>query len=386
MYGFYIIALIPAIIGMLFLVFSDKINWIEWMASVIAGLICSAIIHICAINGMVGDVETWSGKLTKAVYEPEWVEKYRQQHSETIVVGHRKDGSSITTTRTWYTTEYRTHHEQWTAYGDFGSGVTDSYSINEVRFKDISSNFGGIKIETPFKDGFYKGDKNIYVSYNNKGYVYPIITTRSFDNRLKAAPTVMSYAPVPKNVHVFEYPSNTNPFQSDRLAGLSYKHFDLSLFDQMNSRVGPKRFVNVILVEFGSNESQHIAKYQEAKWVGGKKNDLVICYSLDKNRDTQWAYCFGWSDSNLIKRNMESLFINNRVNNELLPKIEAEINKNWHKKDWHEFDYITIRPSRIYYITLIIVMFVVQIIVWGISFCNDLNRDNRGKYENRRRF
>jgi len=377
MYTFYLIALIPAILGLFLFLYSKKISWIEWAAASVAGLLCSLIIHGIAIHGMTADQETWSGQFVKAIHEPEWIEEYQQRHTKEVTVGHDKDGNAITETKVWYTTEHRKHHEDWTAYADFGSGVENSYSIDAAKFKEIADNFGGIIVETPYKDGFDSGDPNIYVAYNKTGYIYPTTILRNFENKLKAAPTLMSYAPVPKDAPVYDYPANNNPFQSDRLVGIAYKHFDINLLDKMNSRIGPKRLINVILVEFGSDKSMHIAKQQEAKWVGGKKNDLVICYSLNANKKTQWAYCFGWSDANLIKRNMETLFMSNLANNDLLVKIEEEVNKNWRKRSWHEFDYITIRPAPVYYVTLIIIMIIVQGIVWGISFFNGFDRDSK---------
>lgn len=177
--------------------------------------------------------------------------------------------------------------------------------------------------KSTYKSGFYSGDPNIYSTENRTGYVSPVTTNYSFENRIKACPSVFSFNKVPKGVKVFEYPYSRNIFMSDRLRNSS---IDILKWDQMNSRLGPIKKVNVILVNF-EKQSSDMAHYQEAAWIGGKKNDLVLCYGTD------WSYVFGWTEEEIVKRNLEKILLDNSKDDSIIPKIEEEIIKNYKIKE-----------------------------------------------------
>jgi len=65
MYTFYLIALIPAIIGAILFMFDKKINVWEWIGGTICAFIVSAIMHGIAFYGMTADIETLSGKIIR---------------------------------------------------------------------------------------------------------------------------------------------------------------------------------------------------------------------------------------------------------------------------------------------------------------------------------
>jgi len=130
---------------------------------------------------------------------------------------------------------------------------------------------------------------------------------------------------------VFEYPQNKNWQSSDRLLGRARSDFNLLEWDKVNSRLGPSKKVNVIAVGFEADSDSILGQYQEAKWAGGKKNDLVICYGGQPGK-AAWVYVFGWTESEGVKRDLESLFIKAEREKEdkdvvlpgmtLLPKME----------------------------------------------------------------
>ena len=142
----------------------------------------------------------------------------------------------------------------------------------------------------------------------------------------------------------------------------------------MNSRLGPRKKINVILVGFGAKESS-IAHMQEAKWIGGKKNDLVICYGGSKEK-TEWAYVFGWTEKEIVKRNLETIMMDNVVNSELVPKIEKEILSNYKIKEWEKFDYISVEPPYWAYLILLGVLVFTQTIFFLISYFNNSTKAN----------
>lgn len=363
MWFFYIFALIPVAVGAYLFYKNKSIVWGEWLGGSIAAFALAGIMHGCAIKGMTDDVETWSGNITKVSHHPRWVEHWVQTHTETYTTGSGKNQK--TRTRTWTTDEYDKHHEHWVAHRDFGV-LTDEANIDESIFNVISKKFGG-KLFEDGKQSYnhiggnrHSGDRNIYSVNNDKGYISPVTTTKRFENRIKASPTIFSFTTVPTNINVHPWPSNDDWMKSDRLIGTASVLIDTYKFDCMNSLLGPRKKVNVIMVGF-AKEGPEYGQWQQAKWIGGKKNDLVLCFggaTTKKNAD--WSYVFGWTENELVKKNLQSILMNNPINNDILPLITEEITKNYTIKDWSKFDYITIQPPTWSYWTFVILLVITQ--------------------------
>ena len=121
----YLIALIPAIIGIILYILRREVIWLEWLGSTAIAFLCSALIHIIVITGMGQDVETHSGQISRAVHYPEWVEEYHETHytynSKGEVTGSYTD------------THHRTHREEWIAETTIG----DDHDITKDFFKEI---------------------------------------------------------------------------------------------------------------------------------------------------------------------------------------------------------------------------------------------------------
>jgi len=358
MWIFYICALIPVAAGAFFLWKDEEVVWWEWLIGAGAAFLLAGIMHIIAIKGMTSDTETWSGQVVKISHCPRWEERYTETHSETV-----DDGNGKSHTRTWTTTEYETHSEHWVAHRDFGS-YTDGINIDEDDFNDIHRKFGG-KIYTDGKqssshwDGTHSGgDNNIYSVDNVRGYIEPVTTLRSFENRIKAAPTVFSFTKVPTNINVYPWPENPDWRHSDRLLGTASILVNHYKWDCMNASLGFRKRVNVIMVGFGSEPSDY-GQWQQAKWIGGKKNDLVLCFGGGgRNQVPLWSYVFGWTENELVKKNLQTILMDNIIDDNIIPLISAEVSQNYIIKDWHKFDYIAISPPTwsywVYFISMIL--------------------------------
>jgi hypothetical protein len=365
MWILYTLALAPLFIGAILFVKYKQVVWWEWLLGSGISFLVAGVFHFVALKTELHDTETWSGQIERAVHYPFWVERYEIEHdikdAKGNVTGH------------YTTTHYRDHDEYWEAE----TTLHTSFYIDESFYSQICMKFrtkGGKLHETEdgSKSGFHSGDKNIYPAYNRSSFVYPVTTTRSWDNRVKAAATVFNFAKVPTNIAVFPYPENRDVLASDRLKGTAANAVNLFKFDQMNARLGPYKKVNVILCGFG-DQGPEIAQWQRAKWFGGKKNDLVLCYGGSEVKPS-WAVVFGWTDAELVKKNLETILLENPVNDAILPLVEQEVGVNYRIKDWSKFDYITIYPPKWCYIAFIIVMIGVQISYYVFAFGNEYSK------------
>lgn len=359
MYFFYLLALLPLVIGGMLWALSKKVVWQEWAISFGLSLLTAVIMHGIAYYGQTSDIQTLSGQIEKAIYYPEYVEEY---HYTTT---HKVGKSSITVVHT----AYRTHNQYWQAY----SNIDTSYLISKEKFEEMRLNFNNFNTENGNRVGFYSGDNNIYTSYNKTGYIYPITKVTSWENKLKAAPTTFSFAPVSKSAPVYDWPENPDPWASNRLIG---QNINISVleWDRMNARLGPSKKVNAILIGFG-NKLEEVAELQRAKFLGGKKNDIILTFGMNNGKVT-WSKVFGWSDAEIVKSNLASILLENPIDNKIISLIEQEIKKNYKIKDWTKFDYITVEPRPVHYIVAVIITFISQIIFWIVAYCNDITKED----------
>lgn len=377
MWFFYVFALLPIFVGAFLLWKKEEIVWWEWLISAAVAFAMAGIMHASAIWGMTGDVETWSGVVTKVSHMPRWVEEYQQRHEETYYTGSGENRKAHT--RVWYTTEHDTHPEHWEATRDFGT-YQDEIDIEQSDFNEIAKKFGG-RIDNDGKQScshfggkFDGGDNNIYSAFNHTGWVEPTTTTRSFENRVKAAPSVFSFTQVPTNINVHPWPNNPDWRRSDRLVGTASVLVNSYKWDCMNSSLGPRKRVNVILVGFGKEPADY-GQYQQAKWIGGKKNDLVLCFGgATRNQPAQWSYVFGWTENEMVKKNLQSLLLEHPINDSIIPLIADEVAKNYVIKDWHKFDYISIDPPTWSYWVYFLVMALVQGLLYYFFHVNEYGK------------
>jgi hypothetical protein len=362
---FYLFACIPFLVGGMLWALGKEVHWGEWLGGTAASFALAGIMHAVASLGATADVETWSGHIVKAVHYPRWIEEYVQVHVRT-----RTDANGNVHTETYTTIEHRTHPEHWTAY----SNISSEYEIDRAKYEEMVAVFGNRSTERPHKSGFDGGDPNVYATYNKSaGEYYPITSRRMWENKVRATPSTFSFPKVPKAVMVFDYPGNSDPWRSDRLLG-SASLLDIREFDRLNARLGPRKKVNLIMVGFGGRDSM-AAQWQEAAWVGGKKNDVVICWG-GSNKKPTWARAFGWTDRKIVLRNLESLILEIGAVPDVLPLVEEEIIKNYQLKDWEKsFAHIRVPAPMWAAWTYFSMAVVAQALFWWWAHHNDLGKD-----------
>ena len=368
MFMLYIIAVVPIVLGAIYWAINKRVVWWEWLIGAVVALILSTAMHTIVITGMGADDETWSGTVQSVHHTPEW--KAQWIETETYIV---QDSKGNVQTKTRIVTKRKTHYANWYIKTNIGQ-----WDIKKQKYLELKKKFGAEDKKKGSRRHYKSGDKYDYHLVNKNKWVEPVTTWRMWHNRVKASPSVFEFPPVPKEVKVFNYPKNNDKFRSDRLVGAASNHFKLLEFDRMNGHLGPRKKVNIIIVAFPKGSDPMIGKWQEAAWIGGKKNDLVITYALNEEGKAEWAYAFGWTEEELVKRNLETLFLQNKVGTELLPQINKEVMDNYKIKDWSKFDYITIVPPLWSYITLVIVMILAQGGLFVFFHFNQADKDTHG--------
>lgn len=363
MFLFYVLASLPVLVGIYLWFNNAEVTWPEWLGSSALSFILAGCIHLYAIKSMTADTETWSGIVETAVHIPEWTDYHPETRTRTVGSGKNLRTETYTV---WI---YDTHSPIWYVNTNIGE-----FSIGSDKYNYLVDKMGKESSQSGSRPYYYSGDKNNYVTINVNSWEEPVNKYVSFENRVKACPSVFSYPKVPLDAPVFSYPDDNSTFVSNRLLGHANAITKLK-FDQMNGRLGPFKLVNVIMCGF-MDGSTSLGTLQESKWIGGKKNDLVICYGVESTtQKVSWAYVFGWTEKDLVKRNLETLLLNNKVSDAILPNIEEEISKNYLLKDWKKFEYLIIPIPGKFYVYFLIFMVVSQVGYYFWVFNNGLDKE-----------
>jgi hypothetical protein len=383
MWLFWVLALVPICIGGILVLFNKRVSWIEWLISTGVALLMALIFQYVSVAGMTSDVETWSGYVQSARHFAAWREYYEEAiyRTETYPCGSDSKGRTQYCTRQVFDhweSETRWHRDYWMVYTTIGD-----WQITREKFAYLVKKFKhheatpGVRRTGEHASRMIDGDPNDYISNNKTGWIEPVSATHKWENKVKACPSIFSYVKVSTNIAVFPWPQSQDLFVSERVMGEAKKVINTLNWDQMNANIGATKKVNVIIVGFGSQSSE-MAQYQEASWIGGKKNDLVICYGGEKGQPASWVKVFGWTEKNIVKQNLQTLLLHNPVDTKLIPYIQEEIKQNYIIKDWSKFDYLTVEPPTWSYWTYFIILLVVQggLYVWFNM--NEIDRTTDG--------
>jgi len=372
----YAIAVIPLVVGAILWLSSRRISFREWFVGSLIGFAVSGGFHYYTILSLTTDLEIWSGKVSYATYHPSW----------RGAAGHEDDDG-------W-------RRQCWSVTVSLGK-EDQAFYVTEQEFTLIREKFNAKQLKTirPDKEGFKEGDPHDYVAENHTGVIIPAHTIRIFDNRLKVTPSIFSFGDIPEGLDLFDYPiglaeedlkllilvpvisklfdeprimEDCPGFewrQSQRLLGRAAQDFSIYQWDCLNAELGPQKRVNLIAIGFDGDST--LAQWQEAKWTGGKKNDLVLCYGpAGPTGKPAWTYCFGWTENELVKRNLESLLLKNIPGDHLLPQIKAEVEANYMRKHWSDFNYLTMTPPPGAVPLLILITIFVQGGYWTWAYFN----------------
>lgn len=365
MYVFYLTAVLLFGLGLLLWHFSEKITAKEMFVGSGVGLLLAIVFHAIAHLSAVNDYETISTNAAEITYEPAWTE---------CVTTVRTDGRGRSQTETYY----RHHPEEWMCQ----NADKSSFEISFEKYGELASRFSGagssrqssyrILVNKVSGDNFrysYKCPRSLFV---------PTTMSRWFSNRIAAGPSAFSFAHVdPNDKTIPDYPENTNHFVSRRIIGRANGNMDITDYDwdSLNSRVGPSKHVNLTLVGFGSESLQDSAHRLRAKWLGGKKNDLVLCFGgsgLGK-----WSYVFGWSEAEVCKAALQTILLDNTVDAGIIPKIEEEVVRSYVPRDWADFDYISIEPKPRSIVVFLLTIVAAQVACYVAFFRNDETKSGR---------
>lgn len=369
-----IIFLIPIItIIVLAWKFRKQTAWWEYLIVVVPSLLLFIGLKYSFVYVSSLDTEYLSDLVNKVTYYEPWDEIVMVTHTRTISCGNGK-----TRTETYTVPERRYHPAEYiyeTVHGD-------KESVSKKEYQYICKK---LNTQPVFKDmhrDYHLEDGDAYITYWNRTRenAYPVTWTHMYQNKVKASSySIFKYSNISKEEAkengLYEYPE-IKLYDQNPIIGYNANESDIDAVRYLNGYRGPKNQIHVLICCYNTS-NMDISEMQKAYWQGGNKNEFIVCLGI-KNNKVIWSNSFSWCDKPLLEVKTRDYFINHpNVNfKEYAEWLDTQIDKNWNRKEFSDFNYINIELSTGWYIAILIIMLLYNV---GISYwviTNDYTEDD----------
>lgn len=374
-----LIFLIPIVtVGILAFKFREKTALWEYAVVLVPSLLLFFALKYSFVYISSLDKEYLSDLVSKITYYEDWDETVMVTHTRTVSCGNGK-----TRTETYVVPERRYHPKRYVY--ETVTGETNDVSEDEYKLICYKLNMPAV-----FKDmhrSYRSKDGDAYVTSWNRTREnsYPVTWTHLYQNKVKASSySIFKYGNMSeeeiKENKLFDYPEIKNNDQNPIL-GFNATDTDIDAVRYLNGYRGPKNQIHVFILCF-NNPSLEVAEMQKAYWQGGNKNEFVVCLGV-KNNTVIWCNPFSWSDEPMLEVKTRDYFIKHPNINfkDYAEWLDTQIDKNWHRKEFNDFNYLSIELSIGWYIAILIIIlcYNVGISYWVIT--NEFTLDKpSGKY------
>ena len=307
----------------------QKIVWWELLPGLLVTVACAAISGAIEFNVRTADSQFQAGWITTASYYEAWNESH-------MVPVYDSEGNL-----TGYEQEIIYHHEDWEAKNNWGR----SFGISRTQYQKLVAKWNNQSFVDMHR-AYHSNDGDRYDTTYPGGdeLLVPHTWTQGYTNRTQAAPSLFNYQKVEEGTPVFDYP-RTGVMQCPSILGKAEAN-EHRAFTLLNCHLSKGKDVHVWVLQW-ENQPLSIALAQESHWSGGNRNEIVICIGLDKQREVQWSYVFGWTKSEGLKATIKNQIMEYQKLDlvDLAEWLHPEIKQRFVARDMTEFDYITIEPS-----------------------------------------
>lgn len=380
--------LIP-IIGAFIMIafFNKKLTWWEIFVPLIASVFFIGIFKLIVEKVQTTDTEYHGALIVSARYYEPYTTWVKKTCSYTTCSGSGKSRTCVTH---YYDCSYCDENgPDWEVTNSLGKSWNVSREYYLFLKKKWSANpyFVELNRNIIYHGGCGEDGDAYEIKWNKKPMTAESTTTsNSYENRIQAAHTAFDFPEITeldkKQYKLYDYP-NVNSFHQETVLGLDSVKWvqpkEKLLMRQWakyyNGYLGPKKHARIYTLFFVDKPSI-TGNMQEAYWSGGNDNELVVCIGLSsKDRKIQWVKPFTWSPNRKIIPDVrEDIMKTDLFNpNVIANAIQSNVEREFKRKDFSEFSYITVEPPTwAKWTTFIITSIITSLICyWAVN--NDIH-------------
>ena len=365
---------IPIIFSLGMLIFyHKKIVWWEIIVPLLVSLFLVAIFKGAIGSLKTRDVEYWGNYVVSTRYYEDWNEYIHQTCTRTVSCGE-----NCTTIETYDCSYVQYHSSYYTIVLNSG----EEKNIKKSQYARLKNFFGNSNF-VELNRNYHTDDGDLWESHYDGSYEkFEFIATKHiYKNKVQVSDDVFNFPEVDTAdvsfYALYEYPLIEGFYKLPAI--LHNKSFQLNetvfkKYDWINGKLGMEKQLRVWILLY--DKPRTAGQLQEALWKGGNKNEFNVAIGLKGNK-VQWCYPFSWTEMQSLKietRNfveeMDTLNLS-----KLADFLYNELERNFVRKSFEEFDYLTIEPPLWAILVTYIVTFLVNfgIAIWAIR--NEYEKD-----------
>lgn len=328
-----------------------------WLSSIVGCSLLSLCIHGCGTYMHSSFNECWNYKIVKVQYYEDWDEMVSCRHPVYCETRDSKGNTYRYICGYQHAFDVDYHPEEWHAVDEYGThhGIDrNTYDIWRKRWK--TDHF--IRLNRRY----YSNDGDMYeAGWTNKyDDIFPWSEIKQYENRVRVSKSVYSYTPVDKETQKkFTRPvdnNDTSPLQAYGVPKYNHDEWALRL---VNAENGPSKKVHTLVILFDASVyGMDTIETLKAAWQGPNKNELVICVGVvPSTYEVKWCDVFSWMDDTTIHAKIrQNIQASPNLNIQDLSKyLRSAIPQYWEKKNFHDFDYLSITLPWGYKVAMFIV-------------------------------
>lgn len=357
--------------------FRKRVTWQEYLLVLGVPIILIVTAKFTSEYSQTRATEYWGGWMLTAEYYEDWNERVSCRHPK-----YRTETDSDGDTHQVFdgyehSYDVDDHPPYWKAVDSNGSG----FRLNSVQFEILAKKFGNRTFVDLHRSYHTKdGDKYVTKWTGTPESLELTTVAKTYENRVQASDSVFNYPPVEnaKELGLYEHPKIQGWYQPVvlGLAGPT-SWYKLEL---LNALHGARSKVRVYVLAW-QGKGMDVAVKQEAYWKNGNKNELVICVGTDSKFQPQWCRPFGWTQLEDLKIGARDLIMGQKQLDlvALSGWLEGKVKGRVVRRDFREFDYLSVNPPFWVIVLTAVVVFMTSIGLAWWSVVNDF------RYEERRR-
>ena len=358
--------------------FQHRITLWEFLLPIIASLIFIVSFKAVVKAIQVSSTEYLGNLGVKAQYYEPWSTWVHKTCSRTV-------GSGKNQRTEYYDCSYcDDNSEEYYLVDDGGN----KFSISEQSYNYFTKLWSAkpqfVELNRDINTNWRCGkDGDLYEVFWDNQILTSVPTTRehSYENKVKCAPSAFNYPKIDENdkkvYGLFDY-SDVNGFSQKTILGdnefswMSQAEKDTAeIYAKfLSGYFGPKKQLKLWVLLFKDKPSL-AASMQEAYWVNGNKNEVVVCIGLNsRNRSIDWVRCFSWSQNRTMLVDIREDIMNLETYNFkfIYPILHKNLQE-FKRREFKEFDYITVETPAWATITTYIIVAIITILIcyWSVN-------------------
>lgn len=364
-----IIYILPFITALfLLIVFHKKMVWWEYIVLIAPTLLFVFLIQIIMIEINAIDTEYLGSYVTRITYYEEWDEMVWRTKTRRVPCGVDSNGHTKYRTETYQVRERAYHPEKW-VYVDSESKT--EHQISKETYDIIKKRLSSKPIFRDMKRKYHRIDGDAYDIFWDKSvnHIYEITTPHEYKNKISAkeSHTIFKFSNISEDeankIGLYDYPK-VNDLTQNPILGGNPSDNEIQRIKYINAMYGKQYQFRCYILIF-ENKDISISEKQKAYWQNGNKNEFVVCLGVENNI-VVWSNSFSWCDEPKLEVSTKEYFIQNQQLD--IDKygqwLQTQIPIKWKRKEFNDFEYIKVGISGGQYLTLLIIMIILNI---GIS-------------------